>query len=108
VTITLRVPPQAESPEAGLYLDGQRIAPLDRATSTLIAELPPTSASQQVLELRCRGWIPRDMVPDSRDDRTLGVEAMAITMRADAAGERIFDANRGSWCAADDQPSSQP
>jgi hypothetical protein len=38
----------------------------------------------------------------------LGVEAMTITMRADGAEERVFDANRGGWCAADDHPTSQP
>ncbi|MCU0960909.1 MAG: glycoside hydrolase family 55 protein [Pirellulaceae bacterium] len=108
VTVALRVPPQAESDEAGLYLDGERIAPLDRTSTSIAVELPPTSATQRVLELRCHGWIPRDVVPGSRDDRTLGVEAMTITMRADGAEERVFDANRGGWCAADDHPTSQP
>ncbi len=108
LTVVLRVPPQAEAPDAGLYLDGKRVVPLDRTTTTLEVDLPPSSTAQQLVELRCGGWVPRDKVPASHDNRTLGVEVMAVTMRAAGAGERTFDANRGSWLAADDMPPSQP
>jgi hypothetical protein len=100
VTIELSVPPQAESPEAGLYLGGNRIAGLDRSTSTLTAELPACDSDQLVLELRCRGWIPKELVKESNDERTLGVTLYAITVRAADAGDREFNANLGAWIEA--------
>ena len=97
VTIELSVAPQAESPEAGLYLGDKRMAELDRNTSTLTAELPPCESDQLVLELRCHGWVPKDLVAGSDDQRTLGVSVFTITMRAADGAARMFHANRGEW-----------
>jgi hypothetical protein len=97
VAIEVSVPKEAESPEAGLYLDGKRIAAISHKTTTLVGELPPSSSERIVLELRCRGWIPRQLHPGSKDDRTLGVQAYSVSMRARDAGARLFDANKGQW-----------
>ncbi|MHB0960692.1 MAG: glycoside hydrolase family protein [Pirellulaceae bacterium] len=97
LTLEMLVPPQAEAPETGLYLDDQQIATLDRNTSTLTVELPASSTDQMILELRCRGWVPKLLVPESNDDRTLGMTVYSITMRAADAADRVFNANLGDW-----------
>jgi hypothetical protein len=95
-TLTLegRIPPAAVSPDAGLYLDGKRLAPLVAGT-TLKAELPAVSSDRIRLELRCTGWVPRKLSPASHDPRTLGIQGSVLTLRSEKAGEKIFNANTG-------------
>jgi hypothetical protein len=97
IAIELAVPKEAESSHAGLYLDGKRVAALAPGASTLVAQLPPSSSERIVLELRCRGWVPKQLHAGSKDDRLLGLEVYSATMRAAGAGSRIFDANKGEW-----------
>ena len=97
IAIELSVPEQAEMPDAGLYLEGKRIANLERGITSIDAELPACSTDQLILELRCQGWVPKTLMPASNDERTLGVTVFAISMRAEDAGDRIFNANRGEW-----------
>ncbi len=106
ITLEMMVPPQAESPDAGLYLGDQRIATFDRSTSLLTGELPPCDTDQRILELRCHGWVPNTLMPESNDNRTLGLTVFAITMRAADAGERVFDANLGDWINAVPLPAA--
>ena len=108
IAIELSVSPQAESPDAGLYLGEQRVAALDRNTSTLTAELPACTADQVIVELRCRGWVPKELHANSDDNRTLGVSVSAITMRAADAGDRVFAANRGEWDELPEPPHTAP
>jgi len=97
LTIELGVQPQAESPEAGLYLGEQRIAALDRKTTALTVDLPAQANDQVILELRCRGWVPKALNPASNDNRTLGVSVYSILMRASDTQDKLFDANAGEW-----------
>ena len=99
-TITLEgnFPAQAITPEAGLYLEGKRIAPL-QASNVLKASLPPCTGDRIRLELRVGGWVPQKVVPGSKDPRTLGIQLSRITMRAATAGTNIFNANKGTWLA---------
>ncbi len=99
ITIELTVPPAAQSAESGLYLDGTRIAPLPVDGSTLVADIPPSDADTITLQLRCKGWIPKDLVPESKDERTLGAAVYSIMMRADGVTDTVFDANLGDWMA---------
>jgi hypothetical protein len=73
VTIEFSAPREAISPEAGLYLDGRRIATLQAGVSTVTADLPAAQGASVIFELRCRGWVPRDVLRESHDDRTLGI-----------------------------------
>ena len=57
-------PAAAESPEAGLYLGDQRIAALDRNTSTLTAELPASDSDQAILEFAATAGCRRRRSPD--------------------------------------------
>ena len=95
-TLTLdgRIPPAAVSPEAGLYLDGKRLAPLV-AGRELRTELPAVPADLIRLELRCAGWVPQKISPGSQDPRTLGIQASTLTMRSEKAVEKVFNANVG-------------
>ena len=95
-TLTLEgeIPPIAVSPTAGLYLDGQRLAPLV-AGNKLVAQLPAVSTDRIRLELRCAGWVPERLNPGSKDPRTLGLQAATITLRSEKAGAKVFNANTG-------------
>jgi hypothetical protein len=106
ITVPASVPKAALSPDAGLYLDGRRIASLREGAAVLTAKLPPSRADRITLELRCKGWIPRQVIPGSNDDRTLGIQVFAVTMRAAGAGARVFSANTGQWLSP--APTAKP
>jgi hypothetical protein len=99
-TITLEgdVPAQAVTADAGLYLEGKRIAPL-QAGNVLTASLPPCPSDRVRLELRAAGWVPQQVVPDSKDPRTLGVRVTRLIMRTASGGTNVFNANKGTWLA---------
>jgi hypothetical protein len=99
-TITLEgdVPAQAITPEAGLYLEGKRIALL-QASNVITANLPSCPGDRVRLELRAAGWVPQQVVPGSKDPRTLGVRLSRVTMRTASAGTNVFYANKGAWLA---------
>lgn len=96
LTLEINSNQHAVSPDAGLFLDGKQLAPL-KAGTTWTATVPPCSTDRVRLELRCKGWVPQQLIADSKDPRTLGIQVFAITMRAEGAGARVFDANRGQW-----------
>jgi hypothetical protein len=98
LALEINVPGHARSPEAGVYLEGRRLAKFDEA-STLKVALPALSEERVRLELRCADWVPRQVLPGSKDPRTLGVQLFSVTVRAAESGERFFDANTGTWKA---------
>ncbi len=98
ITLVINTSPHAVAPDAGLYLDGKQLAPL-KVESELTANIPPSSTDRVRLELRCQGWVPQQVIPGSKDPRTLGVQVFAVTMRAAGAGTRVFNANTGAWLA---------
>lgn len=95
--LDLSVPAAAESPEAGIYLDGKRLAPLRPADSTVSIALPPAAADRITLEVRCRTWSPKALSATSNDERRLGINLYGIALRADGAAPRWYDANTGQW-----------
>jgi hypothetical protein len=96
VTLEVKVPDQAITPEAGLYLEGKRIAPL-QAGNVLTASLPACPSDKVRLELRAGGWVPQRVIPGSTDPRTLGIQVSRATMRDASTGTNIFIANTGAW-----------
>ena len=106
ITIELSTPRQAISPEAGLYLDGQRLAPIEEGKATTAADLPISQKTSVTLEMRCRGWVPKETLPGSRDDRRLGISVYSLVMRAKDAPPRVFDANSSEW--VEQRPATQP
>ena len=97
LTLQVSVPEHARAPAAGLHVAGKQVAPLE-ASSELAAKLGPATEDYVEVELRCQGWVPSRVVAGSGDPRTLGVQLMKITMRAEsAATNRVFDANVGKW-----------
>ncbi len=99
-TITLEgdFPTQAITPEAGLYLEGRRIAPL-QAGNVVTASLPSCPGDKVRLELRSTGWVPQQVIPGSKDPRTLGIRVSRVTMRNASGGTNVFNANTGRWLA---------
>ena len=70
------------------------IAPLGSGP-VLKSALPPASDDAVELELRCKGWVPKQVSAGSEDSRVLGVQAFSLIMIADGATAQIFDANTG-------------
>ncbi|MGO8930851.1 MAG: glycosyl hydrolase family 28-related protein [Limisphaerales bacterium] len=97
-TLTLEgdIPNQAVNLEAGLYLEGKKIAPL-QAGKVVTVSLPPCAGDLVRLELRSAGWVPQQVAAGSKDPRALGVLVSRITMRAASAGTKMFNANTGTW-----------
>ena len=93
VSIELAVPKQAESPETGLYYEGKRIATIPPGAATISAAIPPSNSDRVTLELRCRGWVPKDTFSGSKDDRTLGLSVYSVLMRAQGREGKAFNAN---------------
>lgn len=96
LTVELNMPPAADSPDAGLYVDGIKIAALRSGTTVFSGEIPPARKDKITLEIRCKGWIPRQTNSGSSDDRTLGVSVYSVTLRAKNAGTGVFNANTGT------------
>jgi len=94
LTIELHVPQAALAPDAGLYLDGRRLAAFD-GRGPLTATLPASSEDRVHLELRAAGWVPQKTIAGSSDPRTLGVQVFTVTLEADGAGAIPFNANTG-------------
>jgi hypothetical protein len=94
LALELHVPPQALSPDAGLFQDGHRIASL---TNGIAVTLPPAAGDRIQLELRCRGWIPAKTTAGSGDQRTLGIQLFSVTMRSSESATNLFKANTGSF-----------
>lgn len=94
ITLEANVPAPSLASEAGLYVDGQRIATLTNGPG-VTATLPLTVGDRLRLELRCHGWVPQQTIPGSGDPRTLGVQLFSVTMRAPDAGTNLFRANPG-------------
>ncbi len=104
IALTIIANQHAVSPEAGLYFDGKPLAAL-KAGTTLTATVPPSQTDFARLELRCKGWVPQQVVPGSKDPRTLGIQVFTVTMQAEGTGEKIFNGNTGEWLA---EPQPQP
>jgi len=97
LTLDLSVPAAAVSPDAGLFLDGQKLAAIQAGANTVTAQLPPTRGAEVVLKLVAAGWVPSRLNVGSKDQRLLGVKLSQITMRGQSAGSRVFQANTGAW-----------
>lgn len=97
LTLDLRVPAAAASPEAGLYLGDKRLAAFEPGLLALAVELPPSAQDTVTLRVVCQPWVPRKQNPASQDDRPLGVSLSGLTMRGKGAGPRVFSANTGQW-----------
>lgn len=94
--ITLSAPEHALSATAGVYLGRDRIVAFTRAgEQTLRGRIPAQKGDRAALRLRCQGWVPRQRIASSQDDRTLGVQAFSIRMRATGAPATAFNANTG-------------
>ncbi len=96
LTLEVQAPKAAVSPEAGLYLNGKQLAPLQGGAPITVA-LPSSTDDRVRVELRSQGWVPQKVIPGSQDPRTLGIQAFTITMRAAGAGTNVFSANTGQW-----------
>jgi hypothetical protein len=98
ITLAIKAPDHAITPEAGLYLEGRRIALLEGGKA-LTASLPSCADDKVRLELRVGGWVPQRVIPGSNDARTLGIQVFRVTMRSASGGTKVFNANTGAWLA---------
>ena len=94
LTLDLSIPSQALTEAAGIYLGGKRLASLTNGP-LLAVSLPASAADHLELELKCKGWRPKEVIAGSEDARTLGVQLFKITMSSSGAAPEVFDANTG-------------
>lgn len=99
LNLDLFMPAHALSPDDGLYLGDQRLVEFpDTAGSAVItATIPAVQTDELVLILRCQGWCPKDLMPGNLDTRIIGIGVRTVTLRANRAPKRVFDACRGIW-----------
>ena len=97
ITLDLNVPPQAVDAANGLYLNGLRILAIPEKSGimTLSGEIPAGDEDLVVLELRVKGWCPKEVLPGSNDGRTLGVALRSVLMKTRRAPSAVYDANTG-------------
>jgi hypothetical protein len=95
LTLETHLPPLAATPEAGVYLENQRLATLVEGAT--VVPLPAVTHDELSLELRSGVWVPRDVEPGSQDQRSLGIQLFSVTMRSSKAAARVFRANDGQW-----------
>ena len=99
VTMDVYVPPYAEDPEKGLYMEEARLADftIDERTGLVTGRIPSSDKDKVVLTVRVKGWCPNEAIEGSKDNRTLGIGVRSVTMQAEGAGEKAFNANTGVW-----------
>lgn len=97
--LTLQVPQAAITPDAGVYQGNRRIIAFTKAgLQTLTGRVEPSSSDTVTLTIRCKSWVPAQVLPGSRDPRQLGVQLKSATMKAmKGAGVRVFDGNTGTY-----------
>ncbi|HNR31470.1 MAG TPA: hypothetical protein PKI11_11330, partial [Candidatus Hydrogenedentes bacterium] len=99
ITLEVFVPPLAVAPENGLYLGDTPIIriPEEEGPMILTGKLPATEADEVVLELRAKGWRPKEGFEETIYARTLGVAVRSVTMKTKGAPKAVYDANTGEW-----------
>jgi len=98
VLIDMTAPEHAKEEHLGLYWGDSPLMSFPVGENvTVEGTLPGVDVETVTLRIRCQLWIPHERNPESRDMRTLGVAVRSITLRAEEAGEQLFDANRGEW-----------
>jgi hypothetical protein len=96
LTLEFNAPQAALSPKAGVYLNGTPIAALNNS-GIVTAAIPKLGTDVARLEIRVEGWTPQTTDRNSRDTRTLGIQAFRLTMKSSSAGPSLFNANTGVW-----------
>lgn len=94
LTLEFELPPAARSADAGVYLEGRKLAAFPGGHRVEVS-LPPQSGERVRLELRAGSWVPKQTIPGSGDPRTLGLQLFQIELKADGTGAAVFDANTG-------------
>jgi hypothetical protein len=102
IELHLHIPEVAAVPGAGLYLEEECVIPFPEqgAGGVLRGEIPAADRDEVSLEFRCGTWRPIDEIPGSGDRRTLGLQLDSVTVRAEDAGQALFNANTGAWIQA--------
>ncbi|MDO5309687.1 MAG: glycosyl hydrolase family 28-related protein [Planctomycetia bacterium] len=114
-TITLEyfVPPEvalsaeddqeSNANQYGVFLGEKQVALLKSGDNVVEIQWnrqddPLNDNGELVLTLACKSWIPAQTREGSDDQRQLGVQARAVTVRADSAkDDRVFDVNEHKW-----------
>lgn len=87
VEFDVYVPEPAMHSDAGIYLGEKRIVAFDKpGIQVLKGKITAGKRDKVVLDVECKGWVPKDVNKDSQDPRVLGIAMRSVTMRAiDAA-----------------------
>ncbi|MBN1124048.1 MAG: hypothetical protein JXA82_03510 [Sedimentisphaerales bacterium] len=97
LSLDVRIPALAADKDAGVYFLDKRLAELKPGENPIQVKLRSGDETNVTVEIRCKGWIPMQTDPNSRDNRTLGIRLFGLTMKAKDAGQKVFNANTGQW-----------
>ena len=102
LNIDVHVPEQAIDAQNGLYLGERRIAefPAEEGAMVMTAVIPPQKGDSVELAVRGKTWIAESKSVTPNDARPLSVAIRRLTMKANHASDRLFDANSGGWVEA--------
>jgi hypothetical protein len=96
VEFDVYVPEPAMHPDAGIYLGETRVVAFQKAGVQVLKGRIPTSRQDKVvvLDVECKGWVPKDTIKDSQDGRVLGIAMRSFTMKV--AGNRGTPTDAGA------------
>jgi hypothetical protein len=97
LTVQVAIPASAIDDKAGIYQGDKRIAEFKADAQNLTVNFRSGSKDTTVLEIRCKGWIPKKVLPGNQDDRTLGIQLFGVTAKTKSADAKPFSANTGQW-----------
>ena len=97
LTLHVAIPSHAIDDKAGIYRDDKRIAEFKADAPNVTVNFRSADKDTTVLEIRCKEWIPKNILPGNQDNRTLGIQLFGATIKAKSAGTKLFIANTGEW-----------
>lgn len=95
LTLQAAIPLHSIDDTAGIYQGEKRIAEFKPDGSNVTANFRSGEKDTTVLDIRCKGWIPRKVISGSQDDRTLGIQLFGAAVKTKSAAGKPFYANTG-------------
>ena len=93
MTVDAEIPKAIQDAEVKLVCNGESLGRLQHGKTTLT--IPPQSADRVIIEIQTPTWVPRNVISRSQDDRELGIQVFSVSMKAEGAGDPVFNANTG-------------
>ncbi len=95
LTLDLYVPPHAKSENNAVYLEGEKIISLAdvEGIKRVSAKIKTDDKDFILLKFTAKEWKPKELDPNSKDDRLLGIAVREINLKAKGATGKPFEIN---------------